>query len=129
MSKKILIIDDDVIYRTLLEHTLEELEDEHGVEILTASDGEKGFALIQKERPQIVFLDIMMPGKNGYEVCRSVREDPNLDNTKVILLTTKGEVVDKVYGMACGAFKYINKPFDPDEIMDEAKRLLGIRKM
>ncbi|MCP4108264.1 MAG: response regulator [Desulfobacteraceae bacterium] len=128
MSKKILIIDDDVIYRTLLEHTLEELEDEHGVEILTASDGEKGFALIQKERPQIVFLDIMMPGKNGYEVCRSVREDPNLDNTKVILLTTKGEIVDKVYGMACGAFKYINKPFDPDEIMEEAKKLLGIRK-
>ncbi len=128
MPKKILIIDDDIIYRTLLEHTLEYLEDEHGVELLTASDGETGFALIQKERPQIVFLDIMMPGKNGYEVCRSVREDPNLDNTKVILLTTKGEIVDKVYGMACGAFKYINKPFDPDEIVEEAKELLGIGK-
>ncbi len=128
MPKKILIIDDDIIYRTLLEHTLEYLEDEHGVELLTASDGETGFALIQKERPQIVFLDIMMPGKNGYEVCRSVREDPNLDKTKVILLTTKGEIVDKVYGMACGAFKYINKPFDPDEIVEEAKELLGIGK-
>ena len=70
MSGKILIVDDEVHIRMLLEQTLEELEEDCGVEILSAQNGEEGLALIRSEKPDLVFLDIMMPKLNGYEVCQ-----------------------------------------------------------
>ncbi|MFO7786137.1 MAG: response regulator [Thermodesulfobacteriota bacterium] len=70
---KILIVDDEIHIRPLLEQTLEELGEGHGVRVLSASNGEEGLAAIEKERPSLVFLDIMMPGMNGYRVCRSVK--------------------------------------------------------
>jgi len=75
MPGKILIVDDEVHIRMLLEQTLEELEEEHGVTILSASNGEEGLSLIRGEKPDVVFLDIMMPKLNGYEVCQRVKED------------------------------------------------------
>ena len=126
MSHKIIIVDDERHIRSLLEQTLEELEEEHNVAIFSASDGEEGLALIQSERPQVVFLDIMMPKMNGYEVCRTVKEDPDFDETPIILLTAKGQEIDKKQGMDCGAFKYMTKPFDPDEVLSVAKGLLGL---
>jgi DNA-binding response OmpR family regulator len=126
MSHKIVIIDDEVHIRSLLEQTLEELEEEHNVEIFTASDGKGGLALIQKERPQVVFLDIMMPKMNGYEVCRSVKGNSGFDETNIILLTAKGQEIDRKQGMDCGALKYMTKPFDPDEVLSVAKGLLGL---
>ena len=92
MQKKILIVDDEPHIRLLLEQTLEDLEEGEGVRILLAPDGESGLAMIVKERPALVFLDIMMPGMSGYEVCREVRDRPELKNTRVILLTAKGQV-------------------------------------
>ena len=126
MSYKIAIIDDEIHIRSLLEQTLEELEDEHNVKIYSASDGKEGLALIQKERPQVAFLDIMMPRMNGYEVCRSVKGDPEFDETNIILLTAKGQETDKRLGMDCGALQYLTKPFDPDEVLSIAKELLGL---
>jgi DNA-binding response OmpR family regulator len=126
MSHKIVIIDDEVHIRSLLEQTLEELEEEHNVEIFTASDGKGGLALIQEERPQVVFLDIMMPKMNGYEVCRSVKGNSGFDETNIILLTAKGQEIDRKQGMDCGALKYMTKPFDPDEVLSVAKGLLGL---
>jgi len=78
MSHKIVIIDDEVHIRSLLEQTLEELEEEHNVEIFTASDGKGGLALIQEERPQVVFLDIMMQKMNGYEYVELSKGTPAL---------------------------------------------------
>ena len=124
--KKILIVDDEVHIRTLLEQTLEELEDEYDVEILSASNGEEGLEIIQEEKPDLVFLDVMMPKMNGYDVCRAVKADPELKEVKIILLTAKGQEVDKKQGLEAGAFKYITKPFDPDEILEEAKTILGL---
>ena len=126
MSHKIVIIDDEVHIRSLLEQTLEELEEEHNVEIFTASDGKGGLALIQEEMPQVVFLDIMMPKMNGYEVCRTVKGNPDFDETNIILLTAKGQEIDRKQGMVCGALKYMTKPFDPDEVLSVAKGLLGL---
>ena len=126
MSHKIVIIDDEVHIRSLLEQTLEELEEEHNVEIFTASDGKEGLALIQEERPQVVFLDIMMPKMNGYEVCRAVKGNSGFDETNIILLTAKGQEIDRKQGMDCGALKYMTKPFDPDEVLSVAKGLLGL---
>jgi len=124
--KKVLIVDDEVHIRALLEQALEELEDDYDVEILSASNGEEGLQIIQQEKPDLVFLDVMMPKMNGYDVCRAVKSNPELAEVKVILLTAKGQEVDKKQGLEAGALKYITKPFDPDEIFEEAKKLLGL---
>ena len=126
MGKKLLIIEDELHIRTLLEQALEDLADEFAVEILTAADGEEGLALIKAEHPQVVFLDIMMPKMNGYEVCTAVKNDPELKDTVVVLLTAKGQEADKKKGLEIGAYDYMTKPFDPDEVVDLAKELLQI---
>jgi len=126
MAKKILIVDDEVHIKMLLEQTLEELEDEFEVELFTASDGEEGLEFIRGKRPDLVFLDIMMPKMNGYEVCRIVKEDNNLGDVKIILLTAKGQEVDRKQGLELGAMMYMTKPFDPDEILRVSKELLDL---
>jgi len=126
MTKKILIVDDEVHIKMLLEQTLEELEDEFDVELLTASDGEEGLAIIRNDHPDLVFLDIMMPKMNGYEVCRIVMEDEQYDGIKIILLTAKGQEVDRKQGLEMGAKMYMTKPFDPDEILKVSKDLLEL---
>ena len=95
MPKKILICDDEAHIRLLLEQTLEDLEDE-GVEIHIASDGEEGLRIIKEEEPSLVFLDVMMPKMNGYDVCRSVRKDLKLDQIHIIMLTAKGQEDDRL---------------------------------
>ena len=114
MPGKILIVDDEVHIRMLLEQTLEELEEDFGVDILSASNGEEGLALIKSEKPDVVFLDIMMPKLNGYEVCQRVKEDPAASNCGIVLLTAKGQEVDRKQGLELGASQYMTKPFDPD---------------
>lgn len=126
MPGKILVVDDEVHIRMLLEQTLEELEDDHGVNILTAGDGLEGMELIVREHPEVVFLDIMMPKMNGYEVCRRVKETPSLDDIKIVLLTAKGQEADKKHGLDAGAHMYLTKPFDPDKVLQVAKELLRL---
>ncbi|MGE4424307.1 MAG: response regulator transcription factor [Pseudodesulfovibrio sp.] len=126
MAKKILIVDDEVHIKMLLEQTLEELEDEFEVDLYTASDGEEGLEFIRGKRPDLVFLDIMMPKMNGYEVCRIIKDDPSLKDVKIILLTAKGQEVDRKQGLELGAMMYMTKPFDPDEILRVSKELLEL---
>ncbi|THB67320.1 MAG: response regulator [Desulfovibrio sp.] len=126
MAKSILIVEDELHIRTLLEQALEELEDEHSVVVFSAGDGEEGLEIIHREHPQVVFLDIMMPRLNGYEVCRVVKQDPDLNDIIIVLLTAKGQEVDRKKGLDLGAAKYMTKPFDPDEVVDMAKELLDI---
>ena len=123
-ARKILIVDDEAHIRALLEQTLEELEDE-GVELLSAADGEAALALVAAERPDLVFLDVMMPKMNGYEVCRAVRTDLGLSDVTVVLLTAKGQDADRKQGLAVGADEFRTKPFDPDELLDLARSRLG----
>ncbi len=127
MSKKVLIVDDEIHIRALLEQSLEELEEDHDVEILSASNGEQGLGMIRQERPDVVFLDIMMPKMNGYEVCRAIKGDPALSLIHVILLTAKGQEADRELGMEMGALKYMTKPFDPDEVLGVTKELLDLK--
>lgn len=123
---KILIVDDELHIRSLLEQTLEELEEAHGVSIFSASNGKEGLAVIEKERPELVFLDVMMPGLSGYEVCRAVKERKDLAGTYLILLTAKGQVMDREEGLASGALDYMTKPFDPDRVVARAREILGL---
>jgi DNA-binding response OmpR family regulator len=125
MDHKILIVDDEAHIRMLIEQTLEELEDE-GVEFLTAENGEIALDVIQKEKPQLVFLDVMMPKMNGMEVCRRVKKELGLTDTFIVLLTAKGQEADRQKGLDMGADVYMTKPFDPEVLLNKAKEVLGI---
>ena len=126
MEQKILIVDDEPHIRMLIEQTLEELEDE-GVEFLTAENGEIALDIIQKENPQLVFLDVMMPKMNGMEVCRKVKKELQLNNVFIVLLTAKGQELDRQKGHEVGADIYMTKPFDPEAILSKAKEVLGLQ--
>ncbi|HAN46459.1 MAG TPA: response regulator [Cyanobacteria bacterium UBA8156] len=125
MTQKILIVDDEPHIRLLLAQTLEELEDED-VEILTAENGEEGLAEIQAEHPNLVFLDVMMPKMNGFDVCHAVKNELKLSDIFVIMLTAKGQEFDRQRGQAVGADVYMTKPFDPDEVMAKAREVLQL---
>ena len=125
MGHKILIVDDEAHIRMLIEQTLEELEDE-GVEFLTAENGEIALEIIQKENPKLVFLDVMMPKMNGMEVCRRVKKELELNDVFIVLLTAKGQELDRQRGQEVGADVYMTKPFDPEIILSKAKEVLGI---
>ncbi|MCB9701157.1 MAG: response regulator [Myxococcales bacterium] len=125
MNRLILIADDEAHIRLLLEQALEELEDE-GVAIATAGDGARALEVIARERPGLVFLDVMMPGMNGFEVCQAVRADAALAPTKIVMLTAKGQEFDRRRGEEAGADLYLTKPFDPDEIVALARRILEV---
>ncbi|TNF66752.1 MAG: response regulator [Bacteroidetes bacterium] len=124
MSKKLLIVDDEAHIRMLIEQTLEDLEDE-GVELLFADNGEKALNIIQEEKPNLVFLDVMMPKMNGMEVCHKVKKELGLDQVYIILLTAKGQEVDRQKGLEMGADRYMTKPFDPDEMLSVAEEILN----
>ena len=121
MEKKLLIVDDEAHIRMLIEQTLEELEDED-VQFLTAENGEQALEIIQAEKPQLVFLDVMMPKMNGMEVCRRVK----LENVFIIVLTAKGQELDRQKGQEVGADIYMTKPFDPEVLLIKAREVLGL---
>jgi two-component system, OmpR family, alkaline phosphatase synthesis response regulator PhoP len=126
MAKKVLIVDDEAHIRMLIEQTLEELEDE-GVEFFTAENGEDALALISEERPRLVFLDVMMPKMNGMEVCRRVKKELLLDNVYIVLLTAKGQEIDRLKGQEVGADVYLTKPFDPETLLEKARTVLELQ--
>jgi DNA-binding response OmpR family regulator len=121
----VLIVDDEQHIRLLIEQTLEELEDE-GVELLTAGDGDEALAVIENHRPELVFLDVMMPRRNGFDVCRAIKQDLGMASTYVVLLTAKGQAYDRRQGEDAGADLYMTKPFDPDDLLEKARAVLGL---
>jgi two-component system alkaline phosphatase synthesis response regulator PhoP len=120
----VLIVDDEQHIRLLIEQTLEELADE-GVEILTARDGDEALDVVRNHRPGLVFLDVMLPGRDGFEVCSAIRGEPGLSGTTVVMLTAKGQAFDRERGLAAGADEYVTKPFDPDRLLELARRALA----
>ena len=119
---KILIVDDEPFIRQLLELSLEELEDE-GVELLFAANGDEALASIITENPCLVFLDVMMPKMNGFEVCNAVKNERGLTGIYIVLLTAKGQEFDKEKGREVGADQYMTKPFNPDEVIAKAREI------
>lgn len=125
MTKNILIVDDEPHIRLLLEQTLDDLT-AHDVDILTAANGGDALEAIKKERPVLVLLDVMMPIMNGFEVCKTVKSDPELRSTFIVLLTAKGQELDRATGAEVGADLYLTKPFDPDDVLGRVAKVLGI---
>ncbi|MBW9170548.1 response regulator [Clostridium estertheticum] len=122
--KKILIVDDEVNNRLLLEEILEDFKGKD-VEILLAEDGKRALDIIKSERPSLVFLDIMMPTINGYEVCNIVKKELKLQGIYIVLLTAKGREDDKCRGRKVMCDKYITKPFHFNEVLAIAENVLG----
>ena len=116
-GKKILVVDDDVNICDLLRLYFEN----EGYEIKTANDGDEGVALFRDYTPDLVLLDIMLPKKDGWQVCREIRES---STTPVIMITAKGEVFDKVLGLELGADDFVVKPFDMKELAARVKAVL-----
>ena len=112
-GNRVLVVDDDADIRTVLELTLEHA----GFEVLPAADGEQALRLARVERPDVVLLDVMMPGRDGIDVLRSLRTDPRTSNIPVLLLTARAQPQDAVSGLEAGADDYITKPFDGDEVI------------
>ena len=123
--KKILIVDDEAYIRLLITQTLEDLE-EDGLQMFQAGNGEDALRLVRKEMPDLVFLDVMLPEINGFEVCRIIKRELNLENVFVVILTAKGQDYDRKTGEDVGANNYMTKPFDPDELLELVVKVLEI---
>ena len=120
MNRTILVIDDE---RDLLELVRYNLEKE-GYDAICAADGETGLAIAAKHKPALVLLDLMMPGKDGLEVCRQLRADHRTNRVPIIMLTAKATEADRVVGLELGADDYIIKPFSPRELVARVKAVL-----
>ncbi len=119
-QRKILIADDNENIREALTYLLED----EGYSLSMAKDGAETLTKVREVRPHILFLDIMMPEINGYDVCRIIKNDPELKRIYVIMLTAKGQVAEQERGRASGADEYIVKPFSPMEILAKIKDIL-----
>jgi two-component system alkaline phosphatase synthesis response regulator PhoP len=123
--KKVLIVDDEAYIRLLIEQTLEDLE-EDSIEVIQAENGIDALGLVKQERPRLVFLDVMMPQMNGFEVCRVIKRDWQMEDVYVVILTAKGQEYDRQVSEEAGANRYMTKPFDPDELLEVARVVLDV---
>ena len=125
LAQKILIIEDEIDIRELLTYNLE-LE---GLEVVGAANGEEAFRVLKSEPVQLVVLDLMLPDVSGLEICRYIRRDSVLSRLPVIMLTAKGEEVDRIVGFELGADDYVTKPFNIREMLLRVKAVLARAKM
>lgn len=120
MPKKILVVDDEQDILSMLKMRLEA----SGYEILTASDGNAAYNTAKVENPDLIILDLMLPGMDGYQVCRLLKFDQKYNQIPVIMLTAKSQQEDKDWGAKVGADFYMTKPFEAKELLNKIKELL-----
>jgi DNA-binding response OmpR family regulator len=120
-AKHVLIADDEANIVISLEFLMQR----EGHRVSVARDGNAALEAIRRERPDLVLLDVMMPGKSGFEVCQAVRADDTLSMVKILMLSAKGRDTDVAKGQALGADAYMTKPFSTRELADKVRELLG----
>ncbi len=118
---KVLVVDDEPFICRSLSFVLQK----ENYDVSEARNGEEALQVIRDIKPDLVFLDVMMPKMNGFDVTREVKADPELKGTKIILLTAKGQDADRAHGVEAGADDYMTKPFSPTKILERARRMLG----
>jgi DNA-binding response OmpR family regulator len=121
MSRRILIVDDEPNIVTSLEFLMRE----NSYEVRVARDGEEALRRAESFLPDLILLDVMMPQRSGFEVCRKIRENPALRDVKIVMLTAKGRDVEKYRGLNLGANAYVTKPFSTKELMNTVRGLLS----
>lgn len=119
-NEKILVVDDAEHIVELIKYNLEK----NGYNVICAYDGIEALELAKKELPHLIILDIMLPKMDGYDVCKSIRNDPSISTMPIMMLTAKGEEFDKVLGLELGADDYITKPFSVRELLARVKAIL-----
>ncbi len=120
-DKRILVVDDEPHVVRTLTFVLEK----EGYQVLTAGNGEDAINQVYESKPDLMFLDVMMPKKNGYEVCGELKNDSNLKNIYIIMLSAKGQEADKEKAMNLGADEFMTKPFSPAGVVSRVRELLG----
>ena len=120
-QRKILVVDDEPFICRSLTFVLRK----GNYEVLEARDGAEALEAIRAHKPDLVFLDVMMPKVNGFEVTQQIRGDAAYDDVQIVLLTAKGQDCDREVGKEAGADDYMTKPFSPSKILDRARQLLG----
>ncbi len=118
MSEKVLVVDDEESILTLIKFNLEKA----GLNVITADEGKKALAKAKEEKPDLIILDIMLPGMDGMEICKRLRKEDN--NIPILMLTAKDEEIDKILGLEIGADDYMTKPFSIRELMARVKAML-----
>lgn len=127
MKHRILIVDDERRTLLLMERALRDIQDEHeDIEILTASNGEEALQIIKADRPALVYLDIMMPRMNGFDVCKTVKYELDMPDIYIVMLTAMGQEIDRQRAREVCADLYMTKPFDPDKVLKIARDVLGL---
>ena len=121
MPKKIMVIDDEPYIARVIKFKLEQ----EGYTVFSANDGLTGLEKIRQEKPDLVLLDVMMPGLTGYEVCQKIKADPQLASIPVVILTAKGQERDREEGLSVGASDYITKPFSPNRLLELVRNMVG----
>lgn len=121
MARKVLSIDDSVVDQTHIKGILMQM----GFSVVTAGNGAEGVAKAKSEKPEIIFLDVVMDGMDGYEACRVLREAPETKDIPVVFVTSKGQKVDKVWGQLQGGKGHVHKPATLESIAGELK-LIGL---
>lgn len=119
MKKKVLIIEDEQNIANAQALILGEAYEVHH-----AFDGDEGLKKARQLRPHLVILDLMLPKRNGYDVCFNLRQNPSLKNTKIVMITAKNQKIDEDKGMFIGADSYITKPFEPEQLLDVVGQLM-----
>jgi len=115
--QKILLVDDS---KTEL-HVLSELLSKKGYQVRTAENGEEAMRRLQEEKPDLILMDVVMPGQNGFQLTRAITRDPVFANVPVIICTSKNQETDRVWGMRQGARDYVVKPVNPEELLSKIR--------
>ncbi|WP_239748571.1 response regulator transcription factor [Mammaliicoccus sp. A-M2] len=118
MSQKVLVVDDEQSIVTLLKYNIEQA----GYQVIVAYDGVQALEKVNEEKPDLVVLDVMLPKKDGIEVCKTIRSDKN--QVPILMLTAKDDEFDRVLGLELGADDYMTKPFSPREVVARVKAIL-----
>jgi DNA-binding response OmpR family regulator len=122
MGERILIADDEPNIVVSLEYLMKR----EGFEVAVASDGEAALKAVASLRPDLILLDIMLPKKDGFEVCQQIRSNPEWRGVKVVMLTAKGRDTEVTKGLALGADAYVTKPFSTKDLVAQVRQLLGL---
>ena len=123
MNKKILVIEDDPSALRFIQYTLEQ----EGYQVLTATNGLAGIRKAQNEEPDLIVLDIMLPGIDGFEICHRLRAEPETAQLTILMLSAKAQEIDKATGLKVGADDYLTKPADPSDIVSRVESLLALK--
>ena len=120
MSKSVLVVDDE----TNIVLSLEFLMKQAGHEVRIATDGEEALRMVEEKTPDLILLDLMIPKRDGYDVCQTIRSNPDLTDVKIIMLTARGLEVEREKGLALGANAYVTKPFSTQGLTELVNSLL-----